>query len=730
MRTIAGKFASYTFTDISSGFFEKAQEVFEGSASKMAFKILDIEKDISTQGFTPGAYDVIVASFVLHATRKLQETLKNVRRLMKPGGYLLLLEITNLRQSRLGFIFGSLPGWWLGADDGRRLTPLVTKPKWESLLRATGFSGIDTVTPDLDPLPFPVSALVSQAVDDKINFLRDPLYSYCETVSSNISERNLLIIGGTSSATARLTIHLRGLLTQHYRSLSSVSSIVEIVESIIPSSPSILLLEDLDRALFENLTPSLLVGLRTLFDKAENILWITREAHSNNPFHTMSTGFGRSMLMELPHVRTQYLDLDRIGKSAATEIAEALLRFEVHDPTESSENSDTFLWSTEPEVMVQSEKELIPRIMLNHNQNDRYNSFRRHITRRISMDDAVSVKLVPNGNSYVLSDHNLLPSAVDRTIRIQYSSMRAFRIGGEANYFVVLGDLEGSGERVVGLSTTNASLAQIPQCLISPCKSGTGKEFLHAVQKSLLALTIIQDIPNNGSLLVLEPDQGLAMALREHTVNKPISLQFLTTDPAVAGSHYTYIHKAASSSDIKRVILGRPTYFLCTGKVKGLEEKISYHLMRSCEIRSLDSLLSPNVNSCKPTTIDHVAGFFQLAAKFASSVPQGGKFNEPTLSLSNVLGRRVVTGDSSVVDWRLETAAALAIRPVDCHKMLKDNKTYWLVGLSRSLGISLCRWMIKHGARFIVISSRSPSIDKRLIQELESLGGNVKIYPW
>lgn len=42
----------------------------------MAFKILDLEKDVWSQGFIEQSYDLIIASFVLHATSKLREPWK------------------------------------------------------------------------------------------------------------------------------------------------------------------------------------------------------------------------------------------------------------------------------------------------------------------------------------------------------------------------------------------------------------------------------------------------------------------------------------------------------------------------------------------------------------------------------------------------------------------------------------------------------------------------------
>ena len=112
-------FTSYTYTDISSGFFEKAEEKLKVYANRMIFKPLDIEKDPMTQGFTEQAYDMVLASLVLHATKPLEQALRNARQLLKPGGYFVLLEYIESEPKvtgamRVGVVMGGLPGWWVG----------------------------------------------------------------------------------------------------------------------------------------------------------------------------------------------------------------------------------------------------------------------------------------------------------------------------------------------------------------------------------------------------------------------------------------------------------------------------------------------------------------------------------------------------------------------------------------------------------------------------------------
>ena len=107
------RFANYDFTDVSAGFFEKATEKFQLWGELVKFKKLDIERDPIEQGYEGGSYDLIIAANVLHATSRIENTMKRVRSLLKPGGHLVLIELT-VETMAVSLIFGTLPGWWIG----------------------------------------------------------------------------------------------------------------------------------------------------------------------------------------------------------------------------------------------------------------------------------------------------------------------------------------------------------------------------------------------------------------------------------------------------------------------------------------------------------------------------------------------------------------------------------------------------------------------------------------
>lgn len=109
----------------------------------MVFKTCNAEQDPHEQGFSEGAYDVIVAYMVIHTAAELEVAMKNLQRLLKPGGFMIIGEGSSdgPLQSGAGFIFGPLSGWWRGVEEGRTLSPLVNVAEWEALSKRMGVRG-------------------------------------------------------------------------------------------------------------------------------------------------------------------------------------------------------------------------------------------------------------------------------------------------------------------------------------------------------------------------------------------------------------------------------------------------------------------------------------------------------------------------------------------------------------------------------------------------------------
>jgi NAD(P)-dependent dehydrogenase (short-subunit alcohol dehydrogenase family)/SAM-dependent methyltransferase/acyl carrier protein len=131
----------YVFTDVSAAFLAPAEERFSGYTG-FRTAMLDIERDPLAQGFAPGAFDLVLASNVLHATASLAVTLKHARSLVAPGGLLFVVEGTEPRRW-VDLVFGLTDGWWKFADTNVRPShPLLPSRAWTTLLREAGFDHV------------------------------------------------------------------------------------------------------------------------------------------------------------------------------------------------------------------------------------------------------------------------------------------------------------------------------------------------------------------------------------------------------------------------------------------------------------------------------------------------------------------------------------------------------------------------------------------------------------
>ena len=149
----------YTFTDVSAGSLEAASQKLAPWTSMMDFAKLNIELDPVEQSFAVNSYDLIVASMVLHATESLHKTMSHVRKLLKPGGKVLLVETTKDRLD-MQLIFGTLPGWWLSQEPFRKHSPNASLKNWEDVLRATGFTGVEFHVDDCEQTEFQSSSII------------------------------------------------------------------------------------------------------------------------------------------------------------------------------------------------------------------------------------------------------------------------------------------------------------------------------------------------------------------------------------------------------------------------------------------------------------------------------------------------------------------------------------------------------------------------------------------
>ncbi|KAJ5609196.1 type I iterative polyketide synthase [Penicillium herquei] len=102
--------ASWHITEPVAESLEDARVQLADWADLLQFDQLDIVQSPSKQKFAQESYDIVVSLHSLHAIENLTSVLGNVRTLLKPGGALLFAEVTQ-NQLDTDFVYALLPGW-------------------------------------------------------------------------------------------------------------------------------------------------------------------------------------------------------------------------------------------------------------------------------------------------------------------------------------------------------------------------------------------------------------------------------------------------------------------------------------------------------------------------------------------------------------------------------------------------------------------------------------------
>ncbi|EQB57236.1 KR domain-containing protein [Colletotrichum gloeosporioides Cg-14] len=300
-------YSEYTYTDISAGFFSAAQERFK-EYPNMTFKSLDVSNDPLDQGFEPASYDLILAANVLHATPSLRETLMNVRKLLQPEGRLYMEELSH-DALPMNFVMSVLPGWWLGASDGRPDQPHVSSDRWDIELRNAGFDGLENVAFD------------SERPNNLLAFM---------TARPSAASTPPTAVGILHDArSAVIAADLKHELSQ----LNLEGVLHEISDGLPASTREIITTVDVDAPFFENITASALSNFQDLIATASRsqtgIFWLTRPSQLRcpDPRWAQTVGTTRSISSELSlDLATCEVD----DSSSMSTIAKVFTKFQRH----------------------------------------------------------------------------------------------------------------------------------------------------------------------------------------------------------------------------------------------------------------------------------------------------------------------------------------------------------------------------------------------------------------
>ncbi|MCX8131443.1 MAG: phosphopantetheine-binding protein [Clostridia bacterium] len=140
LRPYGGHIQEYCYTDLSKAFLLFAEREYGPVNPFLTYKILNVEEPLNRQGIETGVYDIVVAANVLHATKNIRKTLRNVKAALKANGLLLVNEISE-NSLFTHLTFGLTEGWWKYEDAELRIPgcPGLYPETWKKIFEQEGF---------------------------------------------------------------------------------------------------------------------------------------------------------------------------------------------------------------------------------------------------------------------------------------------------------------------------------------------------------------------------------------------------------------------------------------------------------------------------------------------------------------------------------------------------------------------------------------------------------------
>nr|ALQ32967.1 putative polyketide synthase [Fusarium sp. NRRL 25184] len=732
LESLGMTFATYTFTDISTGFFEAAAEAFNHWAGKMVFKPLNIENDPVEQGYPEGSYDFIIASNVLHATKSLAATLQNTRKLLKPGGHLLLLEVTS-DIVRVKLMMSGLSGWWLGGDDGRRYGPTIPVSQWDSLLKQVGFSGVDrTVNDFVDDDKYMTSVMLSQAVDDRVQILRQPL-----TVPGDwLASQSITIVGGKYRDVAKDIMKLlyNILPVQHHPSHGTTKPIIQWIDSFEHLAAnnvqlrSALVLEDLDEPVLKSLTDGKLRGVQRLMNECRQAVWVSRGCQRDDPFANMSIGMCRSLSSEYQHIHLQHIDVEgRITSKTASVLLEALIELIYRV----SLKSDDLGWSIEAELILREDQWFVPRIKTDQALNDRLNASKMKIQAHKTLEKD-SIEIQQRRGQFSVSEP--VPSLLLDTsspsieIAVTKSLLYPFKIGTMSSGYLCYGfTVSEPRKKVLAVSEHNRSKITVPPFFAWDL-TASETDAITLLRKTALAITadrLLDGIEGSAVVLIHDPDEFLGTALQWKASELGLKV-LLTTSNSSRGSSdgIVFVHPLAPERLISKTL---PQNIKAVIDLSGddyniVDSPLCRNLPSHCKIYQLRDIFGVDPQGISDPIIHSVRD----ASLSSLDIRAVG----PVVKPSDLANKSVSVKDyATIVDFSADTTISAVIQPLDGSRLFRSDKTYLLVGCTGGLGKALCRWMVSCGVRHLALTTRNvAAVDQVWLEELRLQGAQVNLY--
>ncbi|TGJ80830.1 hypothetical protein E0Z10_g7931 [Xylaria hypoxylon] len=717
LAAIGDSFQSFTVGRNEAPTSSGGQDTMTQSVEGVQELDIDLKAELSSQIGPDVSLDLVILPTTLLGTGDATGALKNISEAMKPGGFLVLV---NPYTTKLGALSGT------HSNHGPNYPP--TPPRWPDALDACGFTRQARNCNHFHQSGY---ILVRQFGEHK------PSGIVPEIKGRSTIANNLLFVRGVSGkGDNRLVASLQDQLSPYCGSTMS-RSLDDATAEDLENCTAVIVLADLDEPVMSTMTQHRISQLHTLLRPTLTVLWVTCDSRGGNPEHAASFGFLRTIAAEVPTLKLQVLDLDpNDAERPAERISSA---FHQLVRTEKDVNSKS-MWTLEPEIHMDNGRRLIPRVMPWKHANDRVNALRRIVTKPVNTISQC-VELVPevllNGfRRFVLREQSpraLAPGGV--TIQVDYSSALPFKLKDDISGYVCVGRETTTGERMVALSGTNSSYLTCPSSQALALEGGERRSLivLHGLIRCMAALRIVSMISPNIPIILIDPDVELARRLMDMvTPNHKVVIlgtccgeedtaRFAKIEATCEPGRYESrcLHPRALMRDLRQAFPQRGSVFNFLPETHELFPRIAALIPSGCTVYTGSAMFGSGWLMRKgdyPT----IRGVLKRAMKSTGQPKPERSESIATASLSEL--QQVRSGwmeqPFQIINWNRESDALQVVGHTVDGPLVYSHKTYYLFGMTRDFGHSLCRFFLEHGARNIVLASRNPDASPNWVAEL------------
>ena len=733
------KSVEYTFTDINVAFFNLIQEKLS-AFPEVRYQQLDVERDIICQHFTPNSYDIIVCLDTLHCTENTVHSTSHLRDLLCRDGWLIVMESTN-NNNTPDIIFGAFELCWI-YEDMRKDRCWMNQAGWSDVLTQAGFSDVAAVS---SPNEFYHSLIVGRKTNMDLFYEQFQEQEQEESMETDDKPMNLIVhLNDLELATAvkkYLTKSTKIVDTTKFKNMhNTLSNYKGPLNMVFLWNPN-------DKNLEQ--TTSIIQQCKQLGERPNSKLWVVTQNRNNDSKcldTAMVTGYLRVAINEVTNMSVHLVQLEHCSYDTMAEnLAQAL-----EDSTH-----------TDREVTVKDSDIVIPRVLryqMNSKKDSENNAWvLRRTTGKNCYDRTIDFHEKKIGNLKTNEVHILVKSVpIKRADAEGKNSDLGLECAGVVNAVgsgvknLVPGDkviafTEGSlaSEVVVDADLT----FKMPKNLSTDAAAASSM----AYSAAYLALTDRAALQPGETVLVhaacsaigsavlnLAKYKGANVICTASTEEKRLYLRRQCGITHVSDSRSNTFYE-----DVMRWTNGKGCDVIVNmaeGALMEMSVKCLANGGRFCHIGQHQNIAIPSAKNTSIYSIEMPTLIRESTEKFKNVVREVNGCLENRM----IPCIPIIPHDVSDYNEVLEAAKegkqigrhVLNIKPAFCPdlvepstELFKRDATYLLTGASSGIGLEFAKWMAKHGARHLIITSRkgfTTAQEKATLKELEESG--VKVY--